>query len=78
MPKFYTIRLDAGHTPSGNPKRALLVYNEDGECVASVDEGYRGTGRWLLIDEGHVTADDEVIELAEFSVPHSEYKEALS
>ena len=38
----YAIHLDAGHDANGNPRRAFMVYNEEGELVGSADQGYLG------------------------------------
>jgi len=36
------LHLDAGHDPSGNPKRLYLIVSL-GETVAALDEGYLGS-----------------------------------
>lgn len=36
------IYINAGRTPSGNPKRGWIIVNDDGECIDFVDEGYVG------------------------------------
>jgi hypothetical protein len=60
--------LDAGHTPSGNPKRVYVVYTESGEVRDVFDEGYEGIhavpAKYL---EGYTL-------LPTIKVPHSEYR----
>lgn len=40
--KVYAVRIQASHTPSGNPRRCWLVYNSKGTYLTAIDEGYQG------------------------------------
>lgn len=61
--------LDAGHTPSGNPKRIYVVYNKDGGVVQAYDEGYVGIRAVpeALFAQGYTM-------LPTIKVPHQEYR----
>lgn len=41
---FYAIHIKAPNDRNGNPRRAFLVYDEAGNHIGTVDEGYRGRG----------------------------------
>lgn len=38
---FY-IHLAAPNDPNGNPRRVYVVFDQDGDVIDAVDEGYRG------------------------------------
>lgn len=40
--KLTAIKLAAGHTASGNPRRVYVLLDRFGAIVATVDEGYEG------------------------------------
>lgn len=40
--KCFAVKIDAGHTPSGNPQRGWALYDREGYYLGFVDEGYRG------------------------------------
>ena len=42
--KYYCIHLDAGHDRNGNPRRAYLIFDANGNTLACLDEGYKGIG----------------------------------
>jgi len=38
------IKLCAGHTTNGNPRRVYVLLSDDGSIIRAVDEGYEGIG----------------------------------
>lgn len=68
---FFTF--NAGHTPTGNPKRVLVFYDERANVVGTREEGYAGVPKWArerlrartLYDGGRI------------DVTHAEYRAAL-
>jgi hypothetical protein len=70
------LHLDAGHDPSGNPKRLYLVLCM-GETVAALDEGYLGSA---TLDQPWGRPVGEVLRhnvTQELKVAKSEYKRLL-
>lgn len=64
------IYINAGHTPTGNPKRGWIITDcETGEFVDFVDEGY--LGRAALKKEGY----ENIVETGRMDVSNSTYKE---
>jgi hypothetical protein len=40
--KRYAVKINAGNDANGNPRRAWLVYDRNGNYLGTVDEGYSG------------------------------------
>lgn len=68
---YHMIKLDAGHTQSGNPKRVYVLIGELGNILETWDEGYDGF---------HAVGED-FVELAkkapQFKTTTKEYKKLL-
>lgn len=60
-------RLKAPHDTNGNPRRVFVIYAENGAILDAVDEGYAGTPNWVR----------DLVQLPEFSVTATEYREIL-
>jgi hypothetical protein len=61
------LRFDAGHTPTGNPQRVFVVFDDSGEIVEVIDEGYAGLPRALRDVPGGYT----------FATSKMQYRELL-
>ncbi len=42
MKPILFIHLRAQNDTNGNPRRVFVVFNEDGNIIEAIDEGYRG------------------------------------
>jgi len=72
------IRLDAGHTPNGNPQRVFVLFDKKGNIVDTVDEGYRGSG--ALDHAGYPTKyslKEHIPSPSTFATSKSEYRNLL-
>lgn len=44
--KNYVLHLAAQNSANGNPRRVYVIYDEDGNIIETIDEGYQGSGAW--------------------------------
>lgn len=65
------IKINAGRTPSGNPKRGWIILSEQGDLLDFVDEGYEGRGALARNKYSEVPGDLEI------EVASSVYREML-
>lgn len=66
QPKFYQ-HLRAENDRNGNPRRLFAVYDNNGDVVDLIDEGYAGEPRWLR----------ELKQLPSVNIVNAEYRSWL-
>lgn len=69
--RWIAIKVDAGHTTNGNPRRGWAVINtRQGELVDFVDEGYQGISALMR-------AYPDAVEALQLEVAPKEYRDLL-